>query len=334
VSKSPHSQQTRDSRTGAWPRGRRWSCVGTLMLVVGSASIAAAAQGGPGAAGETPDRIAVMPLEIVGDIPAGRPALEAAVMRGLTVAAAPTLPAGEAEARLRTASAHAACDSAECWSSLGRTVEARYLITGKIERKENFFQVEFKLVDARPGRLVARESNRCAADDCSVAELCRLVVRELARQNLTQPDELPSIPLAAATEASAEPLSSAAPGVDAARQSTPVSDRNESWWTPRRKWAVAAILGGLAFGAGGAFLVHYHNTCATRWQDETRECITLRGSDKNEALIGGIASAAVGAGLATTGVAMLLTARRATGQAGAALTLSAAPGSLFLSGRF
>src|SRR5262249_34058707 len=147
---------------GGW-----WALLAVSAWLLQPGDPARAADATPASAGgQAPNRIAVMPLEILGEVPAGRPALEAAVLRGLTVASAPTLPVSEAEARLRAGSTRLPCDSADCWSSIGRIVEARYLIAGKVERKANLFQVEFKLIDARPGRLLAKEANGCPADEC------------------------------------------------------------------------------------------------------------------------------------------------------------------------
>ncbi len=320
MSNRPQRQKTRG--------GKGWSAAGRL----GSSALLAAlllAVGAPSAAAQDPDRIAVLPLEIVGDIPAGRPALEAAVLRGLTVAASPTMSSEEADGRLQGGSARLPCDSPDCWSAVGKAVEARYLVTGRVERKENLFQVEFRVIDARAGRLLARETNSCAADDCSVAELCRLVVRELARQTLTQPD----VTAAPAADSNGD-LPPPAPLVDTATGG-PAADQPATWWTPRRKWAVAALVGGAAIGAGGGYLIYVHNSCAERFPDQTMLCARRRGSDKNEALIGGIAAAGAGVGLVTTGIVMLLTGRPADEVSpGSALGLSIAPGHLLLSGRF
>ena len=128
--------------------------------------------------------LAVLPLEIVGNVPAGRPALETAVTRGLTVYSGPTIEAAQASAKLTAAKAQVPCQEAACWTAAGKTVGARYLVAGHVERKGTMFEVQFRLFDAPSGRLLATENNRCEADDCSVAELCRLTVRELARQTL------------------------------------------------------------------------------------------------------------------------------------------------------
>jgi TolB-like protein len=324
------SQQTRKPSDRAVARRRGLTAVlaatlgGALLPLLASAT--ATAQSGPAqpAPAATPDSIAVLPLDVVGDIPASRPALEAAVLRGLTVAAVPSLPAGAAETRLRATGAHVLCDNADCWTALGRAIEARYLVAGKVERSDSMFVVEFQVYDSRPGRMLARETNRCEADDCSVAELCRLTVRELARQTLTKLDEGPSggPTLASTVTAETSPLARATP------DSRPAGDRPGAG-SSRKKWAAAALVGG-AFGvAAGAYLVRYHFSCADK------ACTRLNGSEWNEALIGGLAAGAVGVAALTTGVVLLLTGgERTPPRAGRGLSLSLGPQSLVLSGRF
>jgi hypothetical protein len=264
----------------------------------------------------------VMPLEIVGEVPAGRAALERAILSGLAMAAAPTLPVSEAEARLRSSTTQLPCETATCWSSIGKTVEARYLIAGKVERRANLFQVEFKLIDARPGRLLASQTNRCEADDCSVAELCRLVVRELTRQNLVQPEDRASYGAPPAT--AAESLPAPAPVVVVA------TDRPAGFWSARRKWGLAAILGGVVAAGGGVYVASLDGKCANKFTFGDSGCINY-----HETRVAGIAAAGAGAGLVTTGVVLLLTGRGGSEQrANAGLMLSIQPRGLAVSGRF
>lgn len=330
------SERQRKRNDRRWPSEgrRRLSCACAVWLGLGLGPFVAqsAAQEGSGPAAGDPDKIAVMPLQILGDVPAGRPALEAAVMRGLTVASAPTLPVAETEGRLLGGSTRLPCETAECWTSIGQAVEARYLLAGRVERKENLFFVEFQLIDSRPGRLLAREANRCEADDCSVAELCRLVVRELARQTLTDRDERR---LAASPPADQVAVSQLPGRTPIGRAPPPVAaDRPQSWWTSRRKAGVAAVAGGLAVTASGAFLINYHfknhiNTCADG------DCIRLRGTKWKEALVGGIGGVVVGGALAATGVVLLLNERnRSEAPSSRSTRLSLGVGGLVLSGRF
>ena len=142
----------------------------------------------PGRAAGNPDRIAVMPLEIVGDVP-GRPT--GAGGRGPARAHGGGRPHDAGRPRPRPAcvagSTRLPCDTADCWTAVGQAVEARYLRHGQGGAQgEPVRRWSSRLIDARPGRLLARETNGCEADDCSVAELCRLVVRELARQTLSR----------------------------------------------------------------------------------------------------------------------------------------------------
>jgi hypothetical protein len=326
------SQQTRN-QPGRAARRRGLTPVvaatlgAALLAPLSPATATAQTEAGPSAAATTPDRIAVLPLDVQGNIPASRPALEAAVLRGLTVAAAPSLPAGEAEARLRTTGAHVPCDNADCWTALGRAVEARYLIAGKVERMDTMFAVEFQVYDSRSGRMLARETNKCEADDCSVAELCRLTVRELARQTLSQLDE----PQAAEPTLASTVTAEAPPTTRVASRATPDGPTAGS---SRKRWAAAALAGGALSVAAGAYLVRYHYSCAA-YSEDGKACVRLNGSELNEALIGGLAAGAVGVAALTTGVVLLLTGRESSPRrAGGGLMLSLGPQSLVLSGRF
>jgi hypothetical protein len=309
-----------DRRPGLTP------VVAAILLASLSPGIAAAQTeaGSPPVA--APDRIAVLPLDVQGDIPASRPALEAAVLRGLTVAAAPSLPAGEAEARLRTTGARVTCEESDCWTALGRAMESRYLIAGKVERKNTMFEVAFEVYDSRSGRMLARDSNKCEADDCSVAELCRMTVRELARQTLSQLDE-PAAAEPAPVSAGTPPAAQVASSPRAARDRA-AAGNNRKWW------AAGALAGGALSVAAGALLVRYHYSCA-EWIPATGECRRLHGSPLNEALIGGLAAGAVGVAALTTGVVLLVTGGGSSPRrASDGLTLSLGLQSLVLSGRF
>jgi hypothetical protein len=272
-----------------------------------------------------------MPLEIVGDIPAGRPALEAAVLRGLTVATVPALTLEETESRLRSATVHPPCDLAECWAAVGRSLQARYLVTGTVERKGPLFAVEFRVVDARLGRVLATESNRCEANDCSVAELCRVVVREMARQTLNQAPEPPAALPATAAAPLAERSLAAGPGTPQL-ETTPMSD--EPPGTPRlRRWAIPAIATGIAVAAGGGVMLRYQYKCAN-WITPTL-CKNYYGSDLHELLIGGIAGLGVGAALVTTGIVLLFRGDGSSASSAAqAPKVSLGPGGISLYGRF
>jgi hypothetical protein len=298
----------------------------SVLLILASGT-ARAAQGSEG--GANPDQIAVMPLEIVGDIPAGRPALEAAVLRGLTVASVPALQPADTENRLRTASVRPPCEAAECWSAIGKSLQARYLLTGTVERRGPLFAVEFKVVDARLGRVLATESNRCEASDCSVAELCRLTVRELARQTLSQGPETPaSLPLPAI---GSRPEPVAMPPSANGSVDTALPTDQPPPWSSARKWAIPAMAAGVAAGAGGGFLIWFHTQCAERHTTgDTTQC-----KRRNDSIIGGIAALGVGAALFTTGVALLVSGDgdpQATSPR--AVNVSLGPSGFLLSGRF
>ena len=253
---------------------RSWIVLSALASGVWSSEVAAQ-PAGPGAVQGVPsgvDRVAVIPLDIVGDVPAGRPALEAAVLRGLTIASTPALLPGEAEARLKTGTAQLPCKNADCWSAVGRTLDARYLVTGTVERKGALFAVEFRIVDARAGRMIARESNGCDADDCSVAELCRLTVRELARVTLGQgtenPPPSPPVPPVAALETLTRPAPIAARAADRAP-----ADQPQGNGSSRKKWATAAIVAGIVAAGAGGGLFYYHVKCAEEHPANRAVCL-------------------------------------------------------------
>ena len=79
--------------------------------------------------------MAVLPLEVVGNVPAGRPALEAAVVRGLTMFTGTTVEATQTSARLIAAGAKLPCEDAACWTAVGKAVGTRHLVAGRVERK-------------------------------------------------------------------------------------------------------------------------------------------------------------------------------------------------------
>jgi TolB-like protein len=179
------------------------SVVSTLATAPPATAAPATTAGGAASAAVAPaNRIAVLPLEIIGEVPAGRPALEASVAKGLVVAGMTVVIGPEVGSTLSAAGARVACVDAACWIAAGRALGARNLIAGVVERKGPVFQVEFRLVDATAGREVLKEANHCDVADCSVAELCRLTVHELARAGLSRP----SGAAVAATPATAAPV--------------------------------------------------------------------------------------------------------------------------------
>ena len=93
----------------------------------------------------------MLPLDVVGNVPAGRPALEAAVVRGLTMFAGTTVEATQASARLTAAGARVPCQDAACWTAAGKAVGTRHLVAGRVERKGANFEVQFRLFDGSPG---------------------------------------------------------------------------------------------------------------------------------------------------------------------------------------
>ena len=170
----------------------------------------------------------MLPLEVVGNVPAGRPALEAAVARGLTMFAGTTVEATQASARLTAAGAQVPCQDAACWTAAGKAVGARHLVAGRVERKGANFEVQFRLLEGATGRLLATETNKCEAADCSVAELTRQTVRELARQMLSG-----TVPGVSSPGTAALTAADAAARVDRQRRGAASCLRNRR----RRRWS-------------------------------------------------------------------------------------------------
>jgi hypothetical protein len=355
--------------------------VGTTLVLLAtglSPQFSRFAQAAPKPAAATPptvgNRIAVLPLEIIGDVPAGRPALEAAVAKGLVIAGVPVTIGPEVGTALNAGGARVACVDPACWVAAGRALGARHLIAGVVERKGPVFQVEFRLVDAATGqgREVMKEANHCDVADCSVAELCRLTVHELARAGLSRPSApvaaptpapaAPSaVPAAAATGASevagAGPATPPAAGAAVATDGThrypsekggsATSDLSGWTQTPdagtpataRRfpAWVpIAAIAGGVVAGAVGGYLLYRDDDCTT----EVKQGF---GCPENyRTYWPGMATVAGGAILFATGVVLSLTNTSGSSSANDSATpatpavtgVSIGPASLGLHGRF
>jgi hypothetical protein len=316
--------------------GYRWSR-GLVTVVGGLAFCLLEVIGGARAwAADAANAVAVLPLEIEGNVPAGRPALESAVSRGLAVLSGPTIGATEAAARLAPSGAKVPCATEACWTAAGKAIEARYLVAGKVERKGPLFEVRFRLVDAPSGRLLATESNKCEVADCSVAELCRTTVRELVRQTLGDPGN-------AATTGSMAPAAASQPVAAppaAARPATPVQDAgssNESAGLRQELSApaprasripaavpVVAIVAGVAALSVGGYYLKRDGDC----RGSERPCQRL-----HDTLWGGLGWAAGGTALITTGIVTAVLRSHAGGPAGST-TLSLGPNAAFVSGRF
>jgi hypothetical protein len=249
-----------------------------------------------------------MPVEIRGNVPAGRAALEAAIARAAAVTERPVVGAEEAAVRLEAAGAAAVCEAASCWTAAGRAVGASHLLAGDVERKEGLFHARFRLVDATSGRIIAAESNHCDEDDCSVAELCRVTARELLRQTLVRaPESGPGPGQATAGALAAGEKDHVAPSAGA-----------RSW---RALWPPAAIAAGVAALGAGAFLVKLDGDCADRGCDHL-----------HDTLWGGVAT--LGAGAALTAVGVVFAVRDARRSTPSGPTVAVGPGSVVVSGRF
>ena len=318
--------------------------MGTLALAFSSAFQVAAA-----GAAEPSNAIAVLPLEIEGNVPAGRVALESAVSRGLAVVSGPTISAPESVAKLTPAGAKVPCASEACWMAAGKAIAARYLVAGKVERKGPLFEVRFRLVDAPTGRMLATENNKCEVADCSVAELCRQTVRELVRQTLGDPTraamtEPPSVttggeaggPAASASAGSVSPPAMQAPILDpsspepsSSSLGVTASAEPRASRIPPAVPIVAIAAGVLGLGAG-AYYLKLEGDCATGDNPCQRHHRTLWG---------GLGLLSAGVALVGTGTVLAVLRARAGDEAGAGgdaapVSISVGPGSAFVSGRF
>jgi hypothetical protein len=274
------------------------------------------------------DGVAVLPLELVGNVPAGRTALETAVVRGLTMFTGTTVDATQSSARLIAGGAKLPCEDASCWATAGKAVGARHLVAGRVERRGENFEVQFRLFDGPSGRLLATETNKCEASDCSVAELTRQTVRELARTMLsgsaggsaTGPGPVPS---AGASDAPAAASSSAPPAALAITHAP--ADRGPGG--ARRALPYALAAGGVAALAAGGVVMWLDGSCQEHAGNNPKDnCNTYR-----ETMWEGVAATSVGAALLATGAVLLIIDRR---DAGDHTTVAVGPGSLLLRGRF
>jgi hypothetical protein len=160
------------------------------------------------------EAIAILPLTVEGSVPARLASLESAVARGLEgplgskVLVGPTV-----EIRLLFAGMFRSdCKDPSCWARVGRILSARYLLAGSVRRVNDTFTVSFSLVDSLNGRLVREQQLSCAAEECSVAELSRQAVRELALQAfpVTAPGTNTAASADAASPTAAHPTASRA----------------------------------------------------------------------------------------------------------------------------
>src|SRR4051794_7345041 len=139
-----------------YPRASRFVralCVAGLAALAWSALFA-------GRAAADDRAIVVLPLTLVGRVPAGRPALEAAVAKGIAVAARPIVSADDVRARFPV-SRNGACAGPPCWHDVGQTLGAAYLVAGVVERGGGLFRASFRLIEPGGGRTLATEHNEC-----------------------------------------------------------------------------------------------------------------------------------------------------------------------------
>jgi hypothetical protein len=325
-----------------------FSCVLSRCLALGASLLALAALPSSAQAAPVPgDKVAVLPLVLEGKVPARPAALENAISKGLEVAVgAPRVMIGPPVAQKLNASAvRVACTDPRCWMAVGQALGARHLVTGLVQRKEAMFEVEFQLFDAADGHQVLTEHNKCEATDCSIAELCRLTVLDLARKGLgkataaaasppapVQPTAAaPAAPSAAsggAPSSAAEPAASpslppsAPPVVASANElSSSATAAGPSW----RSWYPAVSIGtGVAVGAVGAYFIY---------KDGKGNCPQKSCRKNYRSMPGGIAGVAGGAVLIASGVVVALLGEPPASAAHVP-RLSVGLNSLWLSGRF
>lgn len=332
--------------------------VALLALVAGAAGVARAQGAAPA---EKVDKVAVLPLHVVGPMPARTAALEAAVEKGLAAVVAKRVLVGpDVGKRLSAAGARVTCSDPACWMASGRALAARHLVAGVVERKDDHFKVEFRLVDAQDGRVVLTETNKCEAADCSVAELSRLTVLELARKGLSSgatpagatpaaavtgsatkatpassgapasapPPASSEVALASPASALPAPLPDPAPTVlddPPAVQQTPPPPGDAGW----RSWfPVAGVVTGLVAGGVGGYLISKDGDCIDR----------ARCSDFHDTRWWGVGSAAAGALLLTSGIVVGFSdfgkGSADRGKTGASTGLVLQPHGIALRGRF
>jgi TolB-like protein len=284
------------------------------------------------------DAVAVLPLEVVGNVPAGKPALEAAVVRGLTMFTGTTVEATQTSARLIAAGVKLPCEDAACWTAVGKAVGTRHLVAGRVERKGPNFEVQFRLLDGPSGRVLATEGNKCEAADCSVAELTRQTVRELARTMLSgaagggrgpTPAGTSSASASTAAPAGGAELDSAPPAIPlgsppaVAAESQPAADTGPS--RTRRLLPYLAIAAGAGAVGVGGWLIWRDGSCHD-YSDKAMDC-----ADYRDTMWEGVTATGVGAALLATGVVVALSDRA---DARNRTMVLIGPNSLLLRGRF
>jgi TolB-like protein len=278
------------------------------------------------------DSVAVLPLELIGNVPAGRSALEAAVVRGLTMFTGTTVEATQTSARLIAAGAKLPCGDAACWTAAGKAAGARHLVAGRVERKGPNFEVQFRLLEGASGRLLATETNKCEAADCSVAELTRQTVRELARTMLsgasggkgTPPGATASGAVATADGSASGAASGIPEATSAAATVESQASVDSGPSVARRLLPYTAIAAGVGVAGAGVYLMSQNNSCDEKTRDGV--CNTYR-----ETMWAGVTLTGLGGALLATGVVVAITdhldARERT-------VVLIGPRSLMLRGRF
>jgi hypothetical protein len=266
------------------------------------------------AAGES---IALVPLEVSGGMNVSRTDLEAAVLKGLSVAGRPLIGPDDAAVRAAAARTDLTCRSASCWSNLATLVNAGYVVAGSAARQGGSFRVSFRLLRASDGSTVASEANDCEVADCSIAELARRSARELVRTTLGRPG---GERVADATELA--PRRSPAPAAAVRAKAKAPASAGGSGFT-RVLWPTLVVVGAASVGAG-AWLLSVNGQL---WHQSP----PYDDGDDVYTLPHGIAAIAGGVLLGATSIYFIVRGQRARGPS---VALGVGPGSLFATGRF
>lgn len=280
-----------------------------LIAVGGIATMTAAARA---------DSIAVLPLEIGVRSGVSREDLHEAVLKGLAVAGRPVVALEDPEVTAMPTGEKPPCASPACWAELGRRVGAAYVVGGAVARTNTAFRVSLRLVRTSNGTTLAREENQCDVGDCSLAELVRLSARELVRQTLGRKmEEAPVAAPAARAVAAARVATPPAPIEPVAAVKVAASSIDARPRTDTRRVAGWVMTAAGAFGvAAGVFLLARDGDCSGSG------CYRVYDTKM-------MGWTFVGAGAIASTIGGWLVYRSSS-----AVTVGAAPGTLWLAGHF
>ncbi len=285
------------------------ACVASLMSLANAQPALAA------------ERVAIAPLELSGNLLAGREELEAAARKGLALSGRDVVGADEVAPKVM---AHTTgCRDDRCWAQLGEEVGATHIIVGSAKKSGATFSVSVRMIEVLGARGIATENNRCDIADCSLAELLRLSVRELGRQTLGRDGQatppMPSLVASAAPAPAVAAPSSAIASPPGGHAAAPTGRSGADVWP-----LFVVGTGVLAIGTG-AYLVTLDGDCAQR----------LGGGDCKDFYNTNVAGwALVGAGVVAGAVGLVLYLRDGDPSSQVQVSLLAGPAGAALVGRF